>query len=57
MDEEIKNRLLNINQCGILRKLMSKDEIKIANILVKDGLMFKGKSDDKQHTVIYYTNF
>jgi hypothetical protein len=34
---------------------MSKDEIKVANKMVKDGKLIKGRSDDKQNTVVYYT--
>jgi len=55
MNEDVKNRLLSVNEFGILRKLMSEEEIKIANILVKEGLMHKGISDDKQHSVCYFT--
>ena len=54
--EKIKNKLLNdpaiLN--GILRKLMSKDEIIAANQLVKDEILIKGISDDKQKNVMYY---
>lgn len=38
---------------GLLRKFMSKSEIKIANKLVKMGKLSKGKSDDSQGSVIY----
>ena len=54
MNEDIKNSLLSLDEFGILRKMMSKEEIKIANILVKEGLMHKGRSDDKQHSVCYF---
>lgn len=39
---------------GILRKMMSTDEIRIAERLVKEGLLYKGTSDDKQRTVVYF---
>jgi len=50
---EITEYLLNLTQ-PILRKLMSKDEIKVANELVKNGKLKKGISDDKQKSVIFY---
>lgn len=39
---------------SVLRKFMGSDEIKMANILVKKGYMVKGRSDDKQDSVMYY---
>jgi len=39
---------------SVLRKMMSPEEIKMANKLVKKGLMEKGTSDDKKSSVIYY---
>lgn len=39
---------------GLLRKLMDKEEIRIANRLVKIGKLHKGTSDDKQKTVAYF---
>lgn len=54
-DEKIKEFLLShVSEKGILRKLMSKDEIRIANELVKSGELSKGVSDDKQKTVCYF---
>lgn len=38
----------------VLRKMMSGEELKLANILVKKGFMEKGKSDDKTSSVQYY---
>jgi len=55
MNEEIKNSLLSLDEFGILRKLMSTEEIHIANILVKEGLLVKGISDDKQRSVCYFS--
>ena len=55
--EKIKNELLNdpaiLN--GILRKLMSKDEIIAANQLVKDGILIKGRTE-KEKSIMYYLN-
>ena len=39
---------------SVLRKMMSSEEIKMANKLVKKELMEKGTSDDKKSSVIYY---
>lgn len=41
---------------GLLRKLMSKNEIHQANKLVKLGVLYKGTSDDKQGTICYFAN-
>lgn len=38
----------------LLRKLMNKEEIRIANKLVKSGLLIKGRTDDKQKSICYY---
>ena len=46
--------LKHTSEAPLLRKLMSKDEIKMANRLVKEGKMIKGRSEDKQNTVVYY---
>jgi hypothetical protein len=40
----------------ILRIMLNSEEIKIANKLYKMGLIQKGKSDDKQGLVIFYSN-
>lgn len=51
----LENRLLTYtSEFPLIRKLMSKEEIKAANKLVKNGKMKKGKSDDKQKSVVYY---
>lgn len=39
---------------GMLRKLMSPDELKLANKLVKQGLLDKGISDEIKGSVTYY---
>jgi len=55
IEEEIIDDLLSVSsKFGILRKMMSPLEIKIANQLVKQGKMYKGVSDDKQRTVCFY---
>lgn len=52
---DIKESLLSIPlDSPLLRKLMSSDEIKVANKLVKKGLLEKGRSDDKQKTICFY---
>ena len=39
-----------------LRKFMTSEEIKMANKLVKKGLMVKGTSDEKNSSVTYYVD-
>jgi hypothetical protein len=39
-----------------LRKFMTSEEIKMANKLVKKGLMEKGTSDEKKSSVTYYVD-
>jgi hypothetical protein len=54
-EQEIIDSLLSVSsQFGVLRKLLSPREIKVANKLVKQGKMYKGVSDDKQKTVCYF---
>jgi len=58
-DDEIKFlEYLNsqLNRGGVLRILLSKDEIKYANKLVKKGLIDKGISDAKNGTTMFYIN-
>lgn len=38
----------------IYRKFLNKKEIKICNKLVKDGLITKGKPDERNATIAYY---
>lgn len=45
-DKEIKF-LKDFGTDPVLRKLMTSEEIKIVNKMVKKNLMIKGKSDDK----------
>ena len=52
---EIEKRLLKYDGSNpILRKLLSSEEIKTANKLVKQGKMQKGIADDRSGLVIYY---
>ena len=39
---------------GLLRLFMSKEEIKMANLLVKEGKLSKGKGAEKNATVAYF---
>lgn len=53
-DDEL-NFLKSVDlETGILRKFMSVDEIKLANKLVKQGLLDKGVSDEIKGSVTYY---
>ena len=49
-----ENILSHTSEAPLLRKLMSKEEIKVANRLLKEEKLQKGRSDDKQKTVCYY---
>ena len=53
---EERSFLINFGDESVLRKLMTSDEIKISNKLVKKGVMEKGMSDDKKPTVVYYVD-
>ena len=56
-EKDVEIFLLSItNESPLIRKLMSKVEIKVANRLVKEGKLVKGISDDKQRTICYYAN-
>lgn len=50
--------LINFGDDSVLRKLLTSDEIKIANKLVKKGVMEKGMFDGSEgrSTVIYYVD-
>ena len=59
MDKEVQFlEYLNsqMNRGGVLRILLTSDEIKVANKLVKKGLIDKGISDAKNGTTIFYIN-
>jgi hypothetical protein len=51
-----KNDLINeIERSGfIYRKFLSKDEIKLANSLVKEGLLYKGYPNEKGATIAFF---
>jgi len=53
---EERDFLINFGGESVLRKLMTSDEIKISNKLVKKGVMEKGMSDDTKPTVVYYVD-
>ena len=53
---EERDFLINFGDESVLRKLMTSDEIKISNKLVKKGVMEKGISDDTKPTVVYYVD-
>jgi hypothetical protein len=53
---EERDFLINFGDESVLRKLMTSDEIKISNKLVKKGVMEKGMSDDTKPTVVYYVD-
>ena len=42
---------------GLLRKFMSKLEIKAANILVKEGKVYKSKGVEKNATISFFKSF
>ena len=50
---EVLQMLDREKEYGVLRTMLSPDERKIANKLVKKGLADKGFSDDKQKTRIF----
>jgi hypothetical protein len=56
LSQEERDFLINFGDESVLRKLMTSDEIKISNKLVKKGVMEKGMSDDKKPTVVYYVD-
>lgn len=56
-NKDIEEYLLSISpEYPVLRKFLTKDEIKIANKLVKDKKLSKGTSVDKYKNVIFYRN-
>jgi len=54
LSQEDKQFLLNIGMNGILRKLLSKDELKYITRLKKLNLIERGISTDKYKNVFYY---
>ena len=56
LSDEERTFLKDFGTDSTLRKLMSSEEIKMANKLVKKGMMEKGISDDGKSNVIYYVD-
>jgi mRNA-degrading endonuclease RelE of RelBE toxin-antitoxin system len=56
LSDEERKFLKDFGTDPVLRKLMSSEEIKIVNKLVKKGMMEKGTSDDGKSNVIYYVD-
>jgi hypothetical protein len=59
LSKDEKDFLIKFGDESVLRKLMTSDEIKIANKLVKKGVMEKGMSDDATYSkasVVYYVD-
>lgn len=54
----IKVRLLkkcySTNGCGLLRLVLNTNEIKVANLLVKEKFFDKGISDSKNGTITFF---
>ncbi len=53
---EERDFLINFGDESVLRKLLTSDEIKTCNKLVKKGVMEKGMSDETRSTVVYYVD-
>jgi hypothetical protein len=54
--KEAEEYLLSISsEFPVLRKLLTRIEIKVANRLVKEGRLQKGHSDDGMNSVVFYT--
>ena len=47
-------REIESSSSGIYRKFMTADEIRICNKLVKDGMLYKGKPDEKNATIAFF---
>jgi len=56
LSEKERTFLKDFGTDSKLRKLMASEEIKMANKLVKKGMMEKGTSDDSKSSVIYYVD-
>lgn len=61
MSEEVVdwNELLLLKEVersswGVYRKFLSSDEIKICNKLVKKGMLYKAKPDEKNATIAFF---
>ena len=56
LSEKERTFLKDFGTDPTFRKLMTSEEIKMANKLVKKGMMEKGTSDDNKSNVIYYVD-
>mgnify|MGYP003352746616 CR=1 FL=1 len=56
LSKEEKDFLVKFGDESILRKLLTSDEIKTCNKLVKKGVMEKGMSDEVRSCVVYYVD-
>lgn len=55
MEEVIKIlKEIKDSSSGIYRKFMTHNEIKLCNRLTKDGMLYKGFSDEKNSTVSFF---
>lgn len=54
MEKTEVNKLKRDCRDGLVRKLMSKDEITLANKMVKEGVLYKGTTPDKYQSVVYF---
>jgi hypothetical protein len=53
---EERDFLINFGDESVLRKLLTSEEIKACNKLVKKGVMEKGMSDETRSSVVYYVD-
>ncbi len=56
LSNEERDFLINFGDTSVLRKLMTSVEIKMANKLVKKGVIEKGMSDEAKSSVVYYVD-
>lgn len=59
-DIKLKNKTISLlfeidsSEYGVYRKFLSKEEIKLCNKLTKDGLVYKGKPDERGATIAFF---
>lgn len=56
LSKEERDFLINFGDTSVLRKLLTSEEIKACNKLVKKGVMEKGMSDEVRSCVVYYVD-
>jgi len=56
LSKEERDFLINFGDESVLRKLLTSEEIKSCNKLVKKGVMEKGMSDETRSSVVYYVD-